>query len=57
MTTEIAVTPATDFWETESERHYPNRYTCHYVRPEWKLLGRNIVHSRTAAATQPHDNG
>jgi peptide-methionine (S)-S-oxide reductase len=57
MTTEMAVTPETDFWEAESEQHYPNRYTCHYVRPEWKLLRRNIVHNCRAAATQPHDNG
>jgi len=34
--------PAGDFWEAEPEhqdylQHYPNGYTCHYVRPEWKL--------------------
>jgi len=36
------VTPATDFWEAEPEhqdylQRYPNGYTCHYVRPGWKL--------------------
>ena len=34
--------PAGDFWEAETEhqdylQHYPNGYTCHYLRPEWKL--------------------
>ena len=38
--TEVA--PAGDFWEAEPEhqdylQHYPTGYTCHYVRPEWKL--------------------
>jgi peptide-methionine (S)-S-oxide reductase len=36
------VSPAGDFWEAEPEhqdylQHYPNGYTCHYVRPGWKL--------------------
>ncbi len=36
------VTPATDFWEAELEhqdylQRYPGGYTCHYVRPGWKL--------------------
>jgi peptide-methionine (S)-S-oxide reductase len=34
------VTPASDFWEAEPEHylvHNPSGYTCHYVRPEWKL--------------------
>lgn len=36
------VTPAGDFWEAEEEHQdylekYPNGYTCHYVRPGWKL--------------------
>ena len=31
-----------DFWEAEPEHQdyllrYPNGYTCHYVRPNWKL--------------------
>jgi len=40
VVTELA--PAGDFWEAEPEHqdyleHYPNGYTCHYVRPNWKL--------------------
>ncbi|MEO7071803.1 MAG: peptide-methionine (S)-S-oxide reductase MsrA [Rhodanobacter sp.] len=36
------VVAAGDFWEAESEHqdyleHYPGGYTCHFVRPEWKL--------------------
>jgi peptide-methionine (S)-S-oxide reductase len=36
------VSPAGDFWEAEPEhqdylQRYPNGYTCHYVRPDWKL--------------------
>jgi peptide-methionine (S)-S-oxide reductase len=38
--TEVA--PAGDFWEAEPEhqdylQHYPSGYTCHFVRPDWKL--------------------
>ena len=38
--TEVA--PAGDFWEAEPEhqdylQHYPTGYTCHFVRPGWKL--------------------
>jgi len=34
--------PAGDFWEAEPEhqdylQRFPNGYTCHYVRPDWKL--------------------
>ena len=36
------VTPAGAFWEAEPEHQdylvrYPNGYTCHFVRPGWKL--------------------
>jgi peptide-methionine (S)-S-oxide reductase len=36
------VSPAGDFWEAEPEhqdylQRYPNGYTCHFVRPGWKL--------------------
>ena len=36
------VVPAGDFWDAETEHQdylqkYPNGYTCHYLRPEWKL--------------------
>ena len=35
---------AGDFWEAEPEpqdylQHYPDGYTCHFVRPDWKLPG------------------
>ena len=37
------VSPAGPFWEAEPEHQdylerYPNGYTCHFVRPTWKLL-------------------
>ena len=40
VVTELA--PVGDFWEAEPEHQdylerYPDGYTCHYVRPEWKL--------------------
>ena len=40
VVTEVA--PAGDFWEAEPEhqdylQRYPTGYTCHYVRPGWKL--------------------
>jgi peptide-methionine (S)-S-oxide reductase len=40
---------AGDFWEAEPEHQdylqkYPNGYTCHFVRPDWKL-----PHRETAA--------
>jgi peptide-methionine (S)-S-oxide reductase len=39
-TTEVA--PAGDFWEAEPEHQdylerYPDGYTCHFVRPGWRL--------------------
>ena len=44
------VTPAGPFWEAEPEHQdylerYPNGYTCHFPRPNWKLPKR-----QTAAA-------
>jgi peptide-methionine (S)-S-oxide reductase len=41
--TEIA--PAGDFWEAEPEHQdylerIPNGYTCHFIRPDWKLTAR-----------------
>lgn len=40
VVTEVA--PAGPFWEAEPEhqdylQRYPHGYTCHYVRPDWKL--------------------
>ena len=42
------VTPAGDFWEAEPEHQdylerYPNGYTCHFPRPNWKLPKRDEV--------------
>jgi peptide-methionine (S)-S-oxide reductase len=42
------VVPAGDFWEAELEHQdylerYPSGYTCHFVRPGWKLLRRPSV--------------
>ena len=39
------VVPASEFWEAEPEHQdylerIPNGYTCHYVRPGWKLPAR-----------------
>jgi peptide-methionine (S)-S-oxide reductase len=43
VVTEVA--PAGDFWEAEPEhqdylQRIPNGYTCHFVRPDWKLPAR-----------------
>ena len=40
------LSPAGDFWEAEPEHQdylerYPNGYTCHFVRPHWKLPRRS----------------
>lgn len=40
------VVPAGEFWEAEPEHqdyldHYPDGYTCHFVRPDWKLPRRD----------------
>jgi peptide-methionine (S)-S-oxide reductase len=40
VVTEVA--PAREFWEAEPEHQdylerYPDGYTCHFVRPQWKL--------------------
>lgn len=39
------VSSATEFWEAEPEHqnyleHYPNGYSCHFIRPDWKLPSR-----------------
>jgi peptide-methionine (S)-S-oxide reductase len=52
------VTPAGDFWEAEREhqdylQRYPDGYTCHYVRPEWKLNSRS--RSGSTAESSRHD--
>jgi peptide-methionine (S)-S-oxide reductase len=43
------VSPAGDFWEAEPEhqdylQRYPNGYTCHFIRPGWKLPRRADAH-------------
>jgi len=42
------VSPAGDFWQAEPEhqdylQRYPNGYTCHFVRPGWKLPRRTAA--------------
>jgi peptide-methionine (S)-S-oxide reductase len=44
--TEVA--PAGPFWEAEPEHQdylqkYPNGYTCHFIRPNWRLPQRTRV--------------
>jgi peptide-methionine (S)-S-oxide reductase len=46
VVTEVA--PAGPFWEAEAEHQdylekYPDGYTCHFVRPNWKLPHRGAV--------------
>ena len=36
------VVPASEFWEAEPEhqdylQHFPGGYTCHFIRPNWRL--------------------
>jgi len=51
VVTEVA--PAGEFWEAEREhqdylQRYPDGYTCHFVRPQWKLPARERI-ARTDA--------
>jgi peptide-methionine (S)-S-oxide reductase len=44
--TEVA--PAGEFWEAEPEHQdylerYPDGYTCHFIRPDWKLPRRAVA--------------
>jgi peptide-methionine (S)-S-oxide reductase len=46
VVTEVA--PVGDFWEAEPEhqdylQHYPQGYTCHFVRPGWVLPRRDTA--------------
>jgi peptide-methionine (S)-S-oxide reductase len=39
------LSPVSDFWEAEPEHQdylerYPDGYTCHFIRPQWKLKPR-----------------
>jgi peptide-methionine (S)-S-oxide reductase len=56
------VTPAGDFWEAEPEhqdylQRYPGGYTCHYLRPEWKLASRSASDGgqRTTSESSHHE--
>jgi peptide-methionine (S)-S-oxide reductase len=49
------VVPAGPFWEAEPEHqdyleHYPNGYTCHFVRPGWVLPKRQMSGATSASA-------
>ncbi|CKV22825.1 peptide methionine sulfoxide reductase [Mycobacterium tuberculosis] len=51
------VSPAGDFWEAEPEhqdylQRYPNGYTCHFVRPGWRLP-RRTAESALRASLSP----
>jgi peptide-methionine (S)-S-oxide reductase len=42
------ISEAGPFWEAEPEhqdylQHYPNGYTCHFPRPDWKLPHREVA--------------
>lgn len=46
VVTEVA--PAREFWEAEPEHQdylerYPDGYTCHFIRPDWKLPRRAMA--------------
>ena len=46
VVTEVA--PAGEFWEAEPEHQdylerYPDGYTCHFIRPDWKLPRRGVA--------------
>ena len=54
VVTEVA--PAGDFWEAEPEhqdylQRNPGGYTCHFVRPNWKLPARTEGRGRPATRT------
>lgn len=47
------VVPASDFWEAEPEhqdylQHFPGGYTCHFIRPNWRLPVREDKISKQA---------
>jgi peptide-methionine (S)-S-oxide reductase len=49
------VKPAGEFWEAEPEHQdylerYPNGYTCHYVRRNWKLPARKAERIGTSGS-------
>ncbi|HZE09216.1 MAG TPA: peptide-methionine (S)-S-oxide reductase MsrA [Gemmatimonadaceae bacterium] len=51
------VVPAGPFWQAEPEHqdyleHYPNGYTCHFVRPGWTLAKREAGSGRQEAGVR-----
>ncbi|SCB20518.1 peptide-methionine (S)-S-oxide reductase MsrA [Rhizobium multihospitium] len=53
VVTEVA--PVGDFWQAEPEHQdylerYPNGYTCHFVRPGWKLPRRQADAAQRAVS-------
>jgi len=59
VVTEIA--PAGDFWAAEPEHQdylerHPNGYTCHFVRPDWRLPVRENVATEQANLAVAHRN-
>ena len=47
--------PAGDFWEAEPEHQdylerFPNGYTCHFIRPNWKLPRRAVASAQAGGA-------
>ena len=53
VVTEVA--PVGDFWQAEPEHQdylerYPNGYTCHFIRPGWKLPRRQPDAAQRAAS-------
>ena len=60
VVTELA--PAGDFWEAEPEHQdylerIPNGYTCHYVRPDWKLPPERLNRNTCPTALPPASDG
>ena len=56
VVTEVA--PAGPFWEAEPEHQdylerIPNGYTCHFVRPGWKLPVRDPIASPASSSPRP----
>ena len=52
------VVPASTFWEAEPEHQdylerYPNGYTCHFIRPGWKLPARTSAGAGRSALDNP----
>jgi len=50
------VTPSGPFWEAEPEHqdyleHFPNGYTCHFVRPNWFLPKRGAAERQPSLRT------